>query len=56
MDCKEQKESGNRPLILLGVSVVILAALVVMSLKTGLLGGQFNGSQIAMVIATHDVF
>lgn len=42
MDCKEQKESGNRPLILLGVSVVILAALVVMSLKTGLLGGQFK--------------
>lgn len=42
MDRQEQKTSGNRPLILLGAAVVILAALVVMSLKSGILGGQFR--------------
>lgn len=42
MDREEHKNSGNRPLILLGAAVVILAALVAVSLKAGLLGGQFK--------------
>ncbi|MCD7952629.1 MAG: hypothetical protein LUG14_06870 [Synergistaceae bacterium] len=42
MDQNYQKSSGKRPLILLGVAVIMLVALIVVSLKSGLLGSTFR--------------
>ena len=42
MDQNYQDSSGKRPLILLGVAVIILVALIVVSLKSGLLGSTFR--------------
>lgn len=42
MDQNYQNGSGRRPLILLGLTVVVLVILSVVSLKTGLLGSSFR--------------
>lgn len=42
MDQNCQNGSGRRPLILLGLTVVVLVILSVVSLKTGLLGSSFR--------------
>ena len=42
MDQNYQDSYGKRPLILLGVAVIILVALIVVSLKSGLLGSTFR--------------